>query len=105
MEDPVDSTGSATVTEEATDQEEWGVGSASITEGATSEVDWTTGFALVTEFMDPFATVTKGLASQEDWSADEVADPMQETELFLLCQTVVYPDVGGWNTSLAKREC
>jgi hypothetical protein len=42
MEDPFVSIGFATVTEEATSQEDWGMGFASVTEGATSEADWTT---------------------------------------------------------------
>jgi hypothetical protein len=30
-----------------------------------------------------------------------VVDP----EGYLLCRLEVHPDVGGWDTSLAKREC
>ena len=42
MEDPFVSTGFATVTEEATNCEDWRVGFASVTEGVASEADWTT---------------------------------------------------------------
>jgi hypothetical protein len=66
-----------------------------VTEEATNQEDWRAGFASVTE----------GATSQEDWSAVVVADPVQETELLPVWETEVHPDVGGWNTSLAKREC
>jgi hypothetical protein len=34
-----------------------------------------------------------------------VADPVQEPELLLVWEIEILPDDGGWNTSLAKREC
>jgi hypothetical protein len=91
MEDPFVSAGSS-MTERT---HLFGTGFASVTEDATSQEDWRAGFASVTE----------GAASQEDWSAVVVADPVQETELLPVWETEVHPDDGGWNTSLAKREC
>jgi hypothetical protein len=34
-----------------------------------------------------------------------VSDLVQETELLPVWETEVHPDDGGWDTSLAKREC
>jgi hypothetical protein len=95
MEDPFISTGFSIVTEDAASQEDWRVGFSSVIEGAASEVDWTAGFASVIE----------GAANQEDWSAVVVAELVQETELLPVWETEVHPDDGGWDTSLAKREC
>jgi hypothetical protein len=52
-----------------------------------------------------FVSVTEGATNQEDWSAVVVADPVQEAELLPVWETEILPDDGGWNTSLAKREC
>jgi hypothetical protein len=52
-----------------------------------------------------FVSVTEGAANQEDWSAAVVADPVQEAKLLPVWETEIHPDDGGWNTSLAKREC
>jgi hypothetical protein len=35
------------------------------------------------------------------WNTYEVVD----TKIYILCETVVHPDVEGWDASLAKREC
>jgi hypothetical protein len=48
--------------------------------------------------------VIEGVASQEDWSAIVVVDPVQETELLPVWETKICQNDGGWNTSLAKRE-
>jgi hypothetical protein len=112
MEDPFVSPSFATVTEEAASQEDWRIGFASITERAASEADWTAGFVSLTEGTDSqvdltagIASMREGAASQEDWSAVVVADPVQKTELLPVWETKVHLDDGGWNTSLAKREC
>ena len=47
----------------------------------------TTGFAFVSE------------------GAVVVADPVWEAELLPVWETDLLPGNGGWNTSLAKREC
>jgi hypothetical protein len=52
-----------------------------------------------------FVSVTEGAANQEDWSAVVVADPVHVVELLPVWETEIHLDVGGWNTSLAKREC
>jgi hypothetical protein len=44
-----------------------------------------------------FASVTEGVVSHEDWRAIVVADLVWEIEIL--------PGDGGWNASLAKREC
>ena len=41
--------------------------------------------------------MTKGAASQEDWSAVVIEDLVGDTEIL--------SGDGGWNASLAKREC
>jgi hypothetical protein len=52
-----------------------------------------------------FVQVTEGAANQVDWRVVVVANPMRETELLPVWETEILPDDGGWNTSLAKREC
>jgi hypothetical protein len=108
MEDSVVSTGFSTVTEEADSQEDRRVGFSSVTEGVTSETDWTTGFSSVTEdatsqedWREGSVLVIEGATSQEDWSAVVV----EETKSLPVWETKVHPDDGGWDTSLAKREC
>jgi hypothetical protein len=71
------------------------IGFASVTEDAASHEDWRAGFALVTE----------GAVGQDDWSAVVVADAIDEAESLPVWETKVHSYVGGWNTSLAKREC
>jgi hypothetical protein len=94
MEDPFVTAGFASVTEGAASQEDWTTGFASVTEDAASQEDWRAGFASVTE----------GATSQEDWSA--TCEQIQYRDRVLpVWETEVHPDDGGWNTSLAKREC
>jgi hypothetical protein len=53
-----------------------------------------------------FFPVTEGATNQVDWSAVVVADPVWETELLPVWETKIQEKMdGGWNTSLAKREC
>jgi hypothetical protein len=42
----------STVTEEATNKENWGMDFSSVTEGAANEVEWATWFSSVTEGVD-----------------------------------------------------
>jgi hypothetical protein len=85
-----------------------------VTEDATNQIDWTTREIDQSEwsetmvidlmeikFTDPFDTVTEGVPSLDYWSTYEVVDPY----LYLLCAIVVHIYVGGWDISLAKREC
>jgi hypothetical protein len=56
----------------------------------------------MTEFIEPFSTVTEGVASLDYfWNTNEVV----YLELYLLCATIMHPYVGGWDTSLTKSEC
>jgi len=69
-------------------------GLVSVTKEAANQEDWREGFASVTE----------GASNQEDGGATVVADVVQETKTLPVWETETHPDVGGWNTSLAKRE-
>jgi hypothetical protein len=81
---------------------------ASVTKDATSHEDWIAGFSSVTEntssleeLREEFATIIEGISNLDYWSTYEVED----SNLYLLCVTVMHLDVGGWDTSLTKREC
>jgi len=51
------------------------------------------------------AFVSKGVANQKYWRGIVVADPMWEADPLPVWETNILPGDGGWNTSLAKREC
>jgi hypothetical protein len=61
---------------------------SSVTEDATNQEDWRARFS----------SVTKGASNQEDWRTTVIIDLGWETKL-------LPGDDGGWNASLAKREC
>jgi hypothetical protein len=68
-----------------------------VTNNAASQID-------VTEFTEPFAAMTKGVASLDYQSTNEEAGhPGFGREMLLVLE--VHPTNGGWDTSLTKREC
>jgi hypothetical protein len=62
------------MTEDVASQTGWTTGCVPVIVDAVSQTYLIAGLLPVTEFTDPFATMTKGVASLDYWSTDEVAD-------------------------------
>jgi hypothetical protein len=54
---------------------------------------------------DRFVSVTEVATKQEDWSATMEIYQECEVEPLPVWETNIHPNYGGWNISLAKREC